>query len=453
MLQLATENEQLKVAAREDQAMIALLTTRLSGLTDLQLATALDEVASKHTGTKAAIEAEQRADYVREDVRQREAAAEQRHQQAQAHVAALTAKVEKDVAAGNFAAALLQVAAPPPAAIAEESAVTAGTAKLREDVLAAARAQVASVRSKVETALTGTDLAAVEAANKSILDTLAERQRYPAELAGELDALQTLRDRATKVATDLASAQQQSRWQAYAALLQAPDGVAAPLDRLDFGAAAAAAERFGAGNVDDAAAARARGLAATLQQAERFAAALRAALTATPLPFPGGNEDNEQVTQWDLAAGKLTVVDTSKRPNKERTVPIAELSPEAWQVLADQVAPPAPGSRECFLTFVALQAHELAAKKFLSGVDPRDDSSGTQGDGYPLGTALLEVLRRRLPSGDEPWLVTLRDELDAATRLVSGFRALSEKRHLAAATHLEKALAEHPHSFLVLLLP
>ncbi len=453
MLELATENEQLKVAAREDQATIALLTVRLGGQTDLQLAAALDQMAAQHPGTKAAIEAQQRAGGVREDVRAREAAAERRREQAEAHLATLRTKVDQDVAAGNFAAALLHVSAPPPAAIAADPTLTAGVGKLRDEVLAAARNRLATLQGAIETAFAGTDLAAVEAANKSIVDTLAERKRWPAELAAELDALQGLRDRGATIAAGLASAQQQTRWLAYATLLQAPDGVAAPLARLDFAAAAAAAERFCAGGLDDAASVRARGLQATLLQAERFAAAFRTAVAATPLPYPGGNEDTEQVTQWDLATGQLTVVDTSKRTGKERTVPIAEVSPEAWQVLADQVAPPAPGSRACFLTFVALLAHERAARKFLTDLDPRDDNSGTMGEGYPLGTVFLEVLRRRLPTGDEPWLTTLRDELDAAARLVSGLRALSEKRHLAAATHLEKALAEHPHSFLVMLLP
>ena len=452
MLQLATENEGLKVAAREDKAMIALLTTRLSGLQDLQLADAFDEVAGQHVGTKAAIEAEQRAARVRDEVRDRQAAAAQRHQRAQEHVATLAEQARKESSAGNHRAALALLAAPAPAGLAEEPAFVDGVKALREELLGAARSGLATLRAKAEAALAGTDLAAVEAASKSLADTLAERQRWPTELGEDLDGLQALCDRTATAATALTSSQQEARWQSFTTMLRGDEGVAAALARLDCGAAAEAAERFAASGQDEAAA-RARGLAAALKQAERFAAAFRLALGSAPIPFTGSAEDPEQLTQWDLAKGQVTIVDTQKRTNKERTVAIADLSLETWQVLTDQVAPPAPGSRECFLSFVALEAHRRAATSFLASFDPRDDASGTQADSYPLSAVPLELLRRRLPGGDEPWLTTMRDELDAGARLVSGLRALSEKRHLAAATHLEKALAEHPHTYLVLRLP
>jgi hypothetical protein len=47
----------------------------------------------------------------------------------------------------------------------------------------------------------------------------------------------------------------------------------------------------------------------------------------------------------------------------------------------------------------------------------------------------------------------LRDELLAGMRLASGLRALSERRNLAAAGHIEQLLANHPHSFVAALLP
>jgi hypothetical protein len=38
-------------------------------------------------------------------------------------------------------------------------------------------------------------------------------------------------------------------------------------------------------------------------------------------------------------------------------------------------------------------------------------------------------------------------------RLAAGLRALSERRNVAAAGHLDKLLAEHPHSLVVAVLP
>jgi hypothetical protein len=43
--------------------------------------------------------------------------------------------------------------------------------------------------------------------------------------------------------------------------------------------------------------------------------------------------------------------------------------------------------------------------------------------------------------------------LQAGKRLASGLRALSEKRNTAAAGHIEKLLADHPHSLVVAILP
>jgi hypothetical protein len=54
---------------------------------------------------------------------------------------------------------------------------------------------------------------------------------------------------------------------------------------------------------------------------------------------------------------------------------------------------------------------------------------------------------------DAPWVQELRRELQAGQRLAAGLRALSERRNVAAAGHLDKLLVEHPHSFVVAVLP
>ena len=41
----------------------------------------------------------------------------------------------------------------------------------------------------------------------------------------------------------------------------------------------------------------------------------------------------------------------------------------------------------------------------------------------------------------------------AGKRLAAGLRALSERRNLAAAGHIEKLIQEHPHSMVTVLLP
>ena len=53
----------------------------------------------------------------------------------------------------------------------------------------------------------------------------------------------------------------------------------------------------------------------------------------------------------------------------------------------------------------------------------------------------------------DDWAKGLRTELQASQRLAAGMRAFSERRNLAAASHLEKLLLEHPHSCVIALLP
>ena len=47
----------------------------------------------------------------------------------------------------------------------------------------------------------------------------------------------------------------------------------------------------------------------------------------------------------------------------------------------------------------------------------------------------------------------MRAEIEAGRRLAGALRALSERRNLAAANHVEKLLGEHRHSYLVMVLP
>lgn len=450
----ADENVALKAAAKEDQAMIALLQARLTGLVDTQLADALDEVAARHPDTKAAIEASERGKRLRADVAERERKADERRRQAEAYATGLREAVRPLLEAGDYAAALAKLAAAAPPEIAGEPTLAPALAAQRDEAIATARAAATALVERGSRAVAQADAAELSAANTALAAAVADKQRWPKEVDAELTAIDRQLAAGKEAAERLAQAATQTRWSSYATLLAADDGFATAIERLDFVAAAAAVERFAAAGPKDAIAARAESLGAAARLAAEFADALRAGLAAAPIPFPGSADDSEVVSAWDVAKGQLTIVDTSKRTNKERQVAIGTLSPETWLGLAESVAQPTPGGRECFLAFLALEAHRAAAAAYLRRIDPRNDLSGSQeGDSYPLSIGLIEVLRRRLPDGTAGWLPAMRDELDAAARLVAGLRALSERRHLAAATHLERAVADHPHSYLVLRLP
>ncbi|MCK5945379.1 MAG: hypothetical protein KAI24_25540, partial [Planctomycetes bacterium] len=126
---------------------------------------------------------------------------------------------------------------------------------------------------------------------------------------------------------------------------------------------------------------------------------------------------------------------------------------EQWLELAMQVDNGPAGSRECFLAFVALDAHARAANAYLGRLQRASDDSGTGEDGYPFRAVLFDTLLSNLPNTGEPWLATVQTELAAGRRLAAGLRALSEHRNLAAAGHIEKLLSEHPHSYVAIVLP
>jgi hypothetical protein len=168
----------------------------------------------------------------------------------------------------------------------------------------------------------------------------------------------------------------------------------------------------------------------------------------------GDGDTSLSVLRWDRKGRALVVADASKKPVKEQTLSTGTVGPEVWAELADQVAGAPAGSRECFLGYCALVAHGNTARAFLGRLRATDDDSGTGNDTYPLGAILFDQLLRRLPDdGSQDWVKPMRHELQAGLRLAAGLRALSERRNLAAAGHLDKLLADHPHSFAVLVLP
>ena len=95
----------------------------------------------------------------------------------------------------------------------------------------------------------------------------------------------------------------------------------------------------------------------------------------------------------------------------------------------------------------------FAAKAYLGQLNRASDDTGTGQQAYPYAAVTFERLLNKLPRTEDTWSTVLGDELQAGKRLASGLRALSEKRNTAAAGHIEKLLADHPHSLVVAILP
>ncbi len=449
---LAKENAQLRRDQREAQATIALLTARVSGVAGAELAAALDRVATDWSDTAAAIEARQRATQVRTDAAESARRVERQRERAAVHVAAVRQASQAPQEAGDFAAALTALDATPPAELRDDPELQRQLQQLRDGVLAAARQRLQALGAALEQAVARRDEPAIAAAADALHVATSNTAHWPAAMKDDLTAAANAVATARTTASQLAAERGDAQWQRYREFVGGAGGLRPLLEAHDYAAAAAAASQFATTAAGSPAAARAGELAAAVAHAGRFADALDRAIAAGTVGIaPNGLE--LQVARWDRKTRQWFVFDPSKKPVKEVAVPLASLTPEHW-IAATHAVAAEPGARECFLGLRALVAHADAARTFLGQLRADDDTSGTGGAGYPLNAGSFETLLRRLPDADDaPWVAGLRTELQAGQRLAAGLRALSERRNLAAAGHLDKLLAEYPHSLVVAVLP
>ncbi|MBL8730255.1 MAG: protein kinase [Planctomycetes bacterium] len=452
--QFADEIKVLKKAAREDAATIALLTARCGGLDELDLAAALDKVAADHSGTAAAVEAHERAEAARRIAAERARETERLRTQVRDHLAAQQQALQPLLQTGDYGGALALLAAPPPAALGDDPECERGLTALRDGVLTTARERLAALATAVTTAQADQDDKALTAAADAAAAAIATPARWPTELRLDLDRLQQAVANARDAAVAIANRRAAATWQSYHALFRGDDGIAAALQRQDFAAAATAANRFAETCGEPVVATQARDFAAAASQAETFAAALDAAAAGGQLTLLLDDGSTPTIERWDRAAHAFSLADPTRKPPRGQPLPTRDLRLEAWTALAEQVPATPAGARECFLGLTAIVQHAAAARDFLARLRADDDASGTGAAAYPLGGVVFEQLLRRLPDQDgEAWSRGLRGELQAAAHLAGGLRALSERRNLAAGGHIDRLLAEHPHSGVVALLP
>ncbi|MGE3173121.1 MAG: protein kinase [Planctomycetota bacterium] len=449
---LARVNEELEAQARQDQATIALLRARLDGGTGLELAAALDAVAAAHPGSAAAAEAERRAAAARDQVESARAEAAHARALAQGRIDEVRATVDAAIAAGDLPRALAATTGLEPPEAADTAVFAAGVQALRQGVQQAAGQRAAALRDRLDAALGAQDLAAVRDAAAQLQAIAADEGGWPDDLIPDRAALQQRARDATRTADELVASRTQQRWQTYADALHGEGGVLEQLPRAAFAAAAQRLERVATDLPDSPMAERAHRLGAALRQAARFADALDARIQSGEVQIPLGAETTGTVAGWQRDAGVLAlqVSDGSRKPPRAVEQPLRDLTLAQWESLAQQTqeGPIGPGSRACFLAFLHLSNQLQAARGYLRGLRADADESGTGEAGFPLSPNALERLAQELPR-DADWAPAIRDELAAGQLLAAGLRALSERRNLAAASHIDRALAEHPHSLTV----
>jgi serine/threonine-protein kinase len=436
----ADENVQLRADLKKATATVALLQARLAGEGDVQI-TALERVASDHADTPAAGEARQRIEQLRQELQAASAAAAQRERLRGEHLATLQQAQQTLLAGRDYRRALQALDGKVPAELRDDRTFATELEALRDKVLAGARARLAELRGAVDLARTNKDESALQTSIGVLQEALADKERWPTALQDELAQGRAQLADAGKALEALRDERGAAVWRLYATALADGDGVHAALGRADFAAAPAAAN--------------ARGLAVVLAAAQSFAEAFDKAIAAGQVTLPVDLlAGNVPLQRWDRAAGVFVHLEASKKPPKEATIAVAAVPLEQWLALAEQVAPPSPGARECFLAALALPRHVDAAREHLTRLRSDDDLSGTGAGRFGVRSVVFEVLLRRLPENDDQaWAKALRFELQAGQRLAAGLVALSERRNQAAAGHFDRLLTDHARSYTVLMLP
>ncbi|HLQ38686.1 MAG TPA: FHA domain-containing serine/threonine-protein kinase [Planctomycetota bacterium] len=450
-LRLATENEQLKGRAHEDQATIALLRTQLRGLLGAELAAAYEQLAKEHAGTAAAQQAQQLARGVREQQQQQELARQQRAELVTAAANLLQQEVQTALGKGDFAGALKLLDREVAPDVAADASWPVAITGLRQRIVQQVQAELAQRRQTLDAALQQKDAVAAGAAIERLAAAIDDQTGWPRELLPDRKALQRLLDDARAQLQTHATERVDERWHGYRALLAGDAGVFAHIVKFDFAGGAAALQGFAAPDGDAPAIAAAR-LAAALQQAALMAQLLEQG--ADKLQLPAANGGQQPLVRCRFADGALVLLDASKRPPRELPLLFVSVTAEQWDALAGQVAQAPPGSRESFAAFVLLAEHARSATGYLGRLNQNADDSGTGTTGYTLGSAAFDAQLRRLPADShEDWCQCLRQELSAGNLLAAGLRALSERRNLAAAADLDRLVQQHAHSLLVAVLP
>ena len=447
----ADENTALKEQAKKDQAMIALLETRLSGLVDEPLAQALDKVAFDHSDTPAGIEARQRAQRVRADLTAREEREQARQRALAAYVAELQKNIAPQLQAHDYALALASINGAPPAAIADAAELEPQLGSLREQVIAAAGSRLDELVQAVTGAIEGGEREPLETATTALADNLAARLRWPEALHPRLDSLAQTVTAGREAITAMQRARRAGLWDAYEALFRTGGTAATALEKGAFVTAADAIDAFAATVPKEPPGLHAAGISTAVRRAGNFQKRLATAAAGGQLELTIG-DDTLTSKSWDPATGTFAFADPKNRSTRQREITNASLTLNDWFALAFQIDG-IDYDRGCFLTFLLLQRHATAAARYLGTLQTTNDDSGTADDGYALSPDRFELLRRNLEDVDQGWAAALRAELLAGQQLAAGLRALSERRNTAAAGYLDKLLGDHAHSYVVMVLP
>ncbi len=448
--------------AKELEAEKARLLVETKNLPPAAKAEALEAMANEHPDTESAKVALTDASRLRAEVAAAAKAKSERDERLRAATAKVQQELQKALAAGDVPAADRGLDLPELAADLRSdpmlvAAVQQATTVLHEHT----QRQLAAWQQAIATARSSTSLDALRSTVQAIEQAAAPKSGWPQRSLAQPAALPQLLAHARKelaeVEKALASAAEAAAQTEFQQAIAGAGGVLGAFARFDPAAAVRAAEQAVTNTKGKSTAARAEQILAAAHAAESYWKRWQQALAAGQLTLTLGDAEGPAILSDLVTAGDKAGITLSSGPKnkpKQTLLPLAQLRDRRLgEVFGQLPADPGVAERAAFLGLVSLAQHLDEARAYLPRVKSDRDETGTGAEGYGLSFAALIEIERTLLGASEAWAPNLRQEVHAALLVAQSLKALSDRRNLTAAAHLERVLKEAPQSLIVRALP
>ena len=447
---LVAENRELKAEA-------AFWKISASDLDGIELALALEGMAEDHQETQHAGKGLAAAKQIRTRIETAKQAKQKFEQAVQQEVTRLEIVVREAISQADYTKAndILDNKSGPQE-LRDHPVVANSYAKLRSELISVMSQRLTSMKQALENALEDRNQEATTKALAALEAVLNDDKGWPLPIFSDADDLRKYIGDGYRRHT----AQQQSEqrdavaqsWQIFREGVFSPDGFMARIRTFDFvGAANAASEtqkRLGNFIPREVA----EHLAVAAREADGFLQVFTKASADGTLSYkPPGSDSALPIISFTTSGDQagLTVKDGPRIRPKPRLIPLTELLAENPATVFTLPDAPDTLGRAAFLGLLSLDTTLQNAHAYIAAIDSGDDTSGIGEQSYLSGNSALPFATTILEGRGPSWADALHREMLASQILAQALRAMSERRNIAAATHLERLLAEYPRSCVV----
>jgi len=454
---------ELRQARAENARQGVVLDALQHGTSDLALAAALEDMAHTHEGTEAAAAAIVEAGRIRREQQRRDQQLAVRERAIASAVEAMRAGMQQALEAGDYRRAMAAIR---PSSVDEEirddpridRAVATFTAAVHTH---SARA-LAEIEDAFRAAARERDLQATAAALARLDRVLDARTGWPAEAVADRDGLLRFAAQSRQFVASLRDEIRQESlaraWSSYANAMLEPAGVVAAVDRFEFARAASRCEELASSLPAAEVSSHARDLAASLRSAATFLAHFEQAAKQGLLSYtlPVANGDGEAPATFEVVGfragedqpGLRIKTGPTIRPVIE-VVPLRDVRGARTATVFSLPEQHASAEHGAFLAWVAIVDSLQAGRAYLASITATDSTTGTGAQSYSGDLETLRTAQQEVAAAHAAWAAALDGEIAAAQLMARAMLALSSKRNMSAANHLDDLLETEPHSLIV----